>query len=136
MTLRGRPVALFGFTYGLESVPESVSLLGGSRDRQLWLPVTGAAVVFDDDKWVLFDTGFDPTIVRDPALRASHYVVSHLHCDHSGGLRHLVDGPPIAIQEREYDYARADAGPDQAYFRTDYELPSGGTVVFAADAYT
>ena len=154
MTLRGRPVALFGLVYGRESVPESVSLLGGSSDRQLWLPVTGAAVVLDDGDWVLFDTGLNPTIIRDPALRASHYVlprydvrvdsddplldevgragldwrrlalcvVSHLHCDHSGGLRHLVDGPPVVIQEREHDYARADAGLDQAYFRTDYEL--------------
>jgi len=24
--------------------------------------------------------------------------VSHLHADHSGGLRHLEDGPPVAVQ--------------------------------------
>lgn len=148
------PVGLYCFTFGRETVPESVSLLGGAADVQLRLPVTGAAIVFDDGAWVLFDTGLNPLTVRDPDRRARHYVlpgyhvdipdgdplldqvalaglgwdrlafcvISHLHCDHSGGLRHLAGGPPVVIQERELDFARADADVERAYFRDDYEV--------------
>lgn len=49
--------------------------------------------------------------------------ISHLHCDHSGGLRHVVDGPPIAIQAAEHAFAMESAGLEHAYFRSDYELP-------------
>ena len=49
--------------------------------------------------------------------------ISHLHCDHSGGLRHLADGPPIVLQQRELDFARDEAGLEHAYFRTDYLAP-------------
>jgi N-acyl homoserine lactone hydrolase len=49
--------------------------------------------------------------------------VSHLHCDHSGGLRHMAGGPDIVIQAREHDYAFGEAGVEQAYFRTDYGQP-------------
>lgn len=49
--------------------------------------------------------------------------ISHLHCDHSGGLRHAVDGPEIAIQAREHAFAMDDAGLEDAYFRDDYDLP-------------
>ena len=48
--------------------------------------------------------------------------ISHLHCDHSGGLHHLVGGPPIVMQQREYEFALSDAGLQHAYFRTDYEI--------------
>ena len=47
--------------------------------------------------------------------------ISHLHCDHSGGLRLLVDGPPVVIQQREHDFAMDEARLEQAYFRTDYQ---------------
>ena len=128
-----------------------VSLRGGSKDEYLFEPVTGAAVVYDDG-WVLIDTGLNPEIIRDPALRAAHYVtaavgcvpegdpllrqleaaglslgkltaclISHLHCDHGGGLRHLVDGPPIVIQAREHAFAMEEATLEHAYFRSDYE---------------
>jgi glyoxylase-like metal-dependent hydrolase (beta-lactamase superfamily II) len=50
-------------------------------------------------------------------------VISHLHCDHSGGLRLLVDGPPVVIQARERAFAEDEAGLEHAYFRSDYELP-------------
>lgn len=60
--------------------------------------------------------------------------MSHLHCDHGGGLRLLVGGPPIVIQEREFDFAMNRAGLEHAYFRSDYvreglnwELVSGDT---------
>ena len=46
--------------------------------------------------------------------------VSHLHLDHSGGLRHFAGGPPIHIQQRELDFALAEAGVEHAYWRPDY----------------
>jgi glyoxylase-like metal-dependent hydrolase (beta-lactamase superfamily II) len=50
-------------------------------------------------------------------------VVSHLHCDHSGGLRHLREGPPVVIQGRELEFGMTDATLQDAYFRSDYDLP-------------
>src|SRR5205085_8788203 len=41
-------------------------------DRFLLEPVTAAAIEFDEG-WVLYDTGFNPETVREPALRAAHY---------------------------------------------------------------
>jgi N-acyl homoserine lactone hydrolase len=49
--------------------------------------------------------------------------ISHLHCDHSGGLRLMVDGPPVVLQQREHDFAMDEAGLEHAYFRTDYQRP-------------
>jgi N-acyl homoserine lactone hydrolase len=50
-------------------------------------------------------------------------VVSHLHCDHSGGLRHLVDGPPIVIQGAELEFGMSEATLQDAYFRSDFDMP-------------
>jgi len=50
----------------------------------------------------------------------SFCAISHLHCDHGGGLRLLVDGPPIVIQAREHDFAMRRATHRDVYFRTDY----------------
>lgn len=151
VALSGAPTRLYPLVFGWETVPEVVSVRGGRPDRYLLEPVTGAAVAYDDG-WVLLDTGFDPTIARDPAQYAAHYVepnyhpvipagdplvdqvaaagldwddlalcaVSHLHGDHSGGLRLLVDGPPIVIQAREHDFAMHRATVADVYFRTDY----------------
>jgi N-acyl homoserine lactone hydrolase len=158
MRLSGRPRAIHKLILGWEPVTEALSLKGGSPDRFLLEPVTGAAIEFDEG-WVLYDTGFNPETVRDPVLRMAHYanldpyycyiaciprgdplaqqvaaaglewgklafgIISHLHCDHSGGLRLLADGPPVVIQEREYEFAMGEAGLEHAYFRSDYERP-------------
>ncbi len=153
LPLKGPPRRLYAFHYGWEPVPESVSLRGGSKDHYLFEPVTGAAVVYDDG-WVLLDTGLNPDLIRDPALRAAHYTtaavgcvpegdpllrqiaaaglslaklrgcaVSHLHCDHGGGLRHLVGGPPIIIQVGEHAFAMQEATLEHAYFKSDYDRP-------------
>jgi len=50
-------------------------------------------------------------------------VISHLHCDHGGGLRLLEDGPPVVLQAAEHDFAMSDAGLEHYYFRTDYVRP-------------
>ncbi len=59
--------------------------------------------------------------------------MSHLHCDHGGGLRHLVNGPPVVIQRREHDFAMNRAGLEHAYFRTDYVLDGLDWVLVEGD---
>lgn len=48
-------------------------------------------------------------------------VISHLHADHAGNLRHFSHAR-ISVQRAEYEHA---FGPDagKAYFRSDYDLP-------------
>ncbi len=153
VALKGPPRRLYAFRYGWEPVPESVSLRGGSPDEFLFEPVTGAAVVYDDgwvlidtglNPEILRDPARREAHYRtaaigcvppgDPLLRQIEAAglsldrlalcaVSHLHCDHGGGLRHLVDGPPIVIQQREHAFAMDEAGLEHSYFRSDYERP-------------
>ncbi|MDI9913998.1 N-acyl homoserine lactonase family protein [Rhodococcus sp. IEGM 1379] len=54
--------------------------------------------------------------------------MSHLHLDHSGGLRHFVDGPPVFVQRREWEFANTVATLSHCYFRDDYQI-DGLTVV-------
>lgn len=60
-------------------------------------------------------------------------VISHLHCDHTGGLRLLEGGPPIVIQERELEFGMSGASLQDAYFRTDYDRPGLDWATFAGD---
>lgn len=141
---------LIGLTLGWEQVPEFVSLEGGTREivRE---PII-AVLVHAPVGWVLLETGCDPRPYRDgatdtvygpylpdfpsdgdPLLEglAAHGLapgdlalaaVSHLHVDHSGGLRHLADaGVPVAVQRRELEFARERASREVFYVREDYE---------------
>lgn len=70
----------------------------------------------------------DPLLDQVAALgltwdRLAFTAISHLHCDHSGGLRHLVDGPPVVLQRDEHGFAVDEAGVEHAFFRSDYTLP-------------
>lgn len=49
--------------------------------------------------------------------------VSHLHCDHAGGLRHLVGGPPVVLHSAELAFGLNGAEIADAYFREDYDIP-------------
>ena len=55
--------------------------------------------------------------------RLAFGAVSHLHCDHSGGLRLLDDGPPAVLQRAEWEFGVDGAGLEHAYFRDDYLRP-------------
>jgi N-acyl homoserine lactone hydrolase len=137
-------------TLGWEYCPESVSLEGGSR-AILRVPIIGI-LARSPSGWVLLETGCDPRPFRgatehdvyrsglpefptdgDPLLEAlaarglapadiAVAAVSHLHLDHAGGLRHLAGRVPVAIQERELEFALHRAGRAEGYLREDYAL--------------
>ncbi|HYY11964.1 MAG TPA: MBL fold metallo-hydrolase, partial [Kineosporiaceae bacterium] len=49
--------------------------------------------------------------------------VSHLHLDHTGGLRLLEDGPPVVLQRAEWEFGSGltfDEALEHAFFRDDY----------------
>lgn len=51
----------------------------------------------------------------------SKVVLSHMHADHTGNLRHFTHAP-VYVQKLELDHAFADPTPN-AFFRTDYDMP-------------
>lgn len=160
-------------TLGHEHVPRHVSLRDGG-DELLRLPVI-AVLAHDAAGWTLLDTGLSPTMrdpVRagriyrerppelpgagDPLLGAlaacgltpadvATVAVSHLHVDHSGGLRHFgrrhgraADRaavgdvgpqagvgagavPPVVVQAAELAFAGTAAAAGQGYVREDWE---------------
>ncbi|PPF29452.1 MBL fold metallo-hydrolase [Rathayibacter tritici] len=91
---------------------------GPDADRELYAP--GGLPVFPTDGDPLLDAlaahGLTPA---DIVLAA----VSHLHFDHSGGLRHLAGaGVEVCVQRRELEFAMTAAGREDAYLRDDYDL--------------
>lgn len=153
---------LFCLTLGWEYCPRSLSLEGGG-ESVLRLPVC-AIVVQGPGGWLLLETGIGPAlrdpargglIYRDglPELPGdgdplvdelaacglvtadiAGVAVSHLHVDHSGGLRHFADGRPVWVQRRELDFAFTEAAHEQAYVRSDYDDPCLAWTVLDGDA--
>lgn len=151
LDVTGPPLELVPMVLGWEPIPESISLAGGDPATFLLEPVTASAVVFRDG-WVLVDSGFDVTVVRDPVKRAARYdypcytaivppgdplpelvaaaglrwadlrgcVLSHLHLDHTGGLRFLNPQQPVVLQRAEWTFGTSRAGHDHVYAREDY----------------
>jgi N-acyl homoserine lactone hydrolase len=57
-----------------------------------------------------------------PSTDIRHVVLSHMHADHVGNLRHFP-GVRVSVQRAEHAHAfGGTAGP--AYFRTDFDLPN------------
>lgn len=141
---------MFMLHYGAEPSPKSVSVRGAS-DRIIWCPIIGAAVETEKGwilldtgigRTLLEDEPSRTGIYRseeqpwgvgeDPFLSALEKVglqprdfalaaVSHLHVDHTGGLRHLARANvPVFVQREELAFARERAGLGEAYFRPDY----------------
>jgi N-acyl homoserine lactone hydrolase len=126
---------------GWEHGPESISLRDGDPARVLRLPIS-AVLVETPAGWVLLDTGLNPEPFRDvtahdiytmgmpefptdgdplaEALDGRELVacaVSHLHLDHTGGLRHVE--VPVTVQAREIEHAQT-ATRAEAYVREDF----------------
>lgn len=140
--------ALYLLTLAHEYSPRRYSLDGGG-DEVLRLPVTSALVQTQTGPFLLdtglnaalfrpaaeaaaiypfgdpeFPTDGDPLL--DALARCgvgpgdlAGVAMSHLHIDHAGGLRHLIDGPPVRVQRRELDFALERAGVKEAYWRSD-----------------
>lgn len=141
---------MFLLQFGQEPVPKRISVRGAG-DELLWEPIIGAVVETDkgyvlletgigrqvledlagldvlypgrDKPWgldgrplsaALAGVGLAP---KDLALAA----VSHLHCDHSGGVRELREaGVPIAIQREELEFALERASLSDGYYPADF----------------
>ncbi|QIN81949.1 MBL fold metallo-hydrolase [Rubrobacter tropicus] len=150
MTSKKTATRMFMLHYGAEPSPKSISVRGAA-DGIIWCPIIGIAVETEIGRVLLdtgigralledeasrtgiyaskeqpWGVGEDPFLTalervglrpRDFALAA----VSHLHVDHTGGLRHLAQaGVPISVQREELLFARERAGLGEAYYRPDY----------------
>lgn len=141
---------LFPLCFGQERVPRRLSLQDGG-DALLDEPMTGA-LVETDAGLVLLDTGPSPDLLDPPeALRGCYpdglprlrdpdplpaalarvgvdvgdlalVAVSHLHVDHTGGLRHFAGGPEVVVQRDELAYARNGATAEEGYWSPDWEI--------------
>ncbi|MFS0734127.1 N-acyl homoserine lactonase family protein [Microbacterium sp. 1P10UB] len=89
---------------------------GDNPDRDLYAPAGLPEFVTDGDPLLdaLAAHGLKPS---DIAVAA----ISHLHFDHSGGLRHLVNAAvEVCIQRDELEFAMKVARREDAYLRDDY----------------
>lgn len=141
---------MFLLQLGEECVPKSVSVAGAAREP-IWCPIVAVTVETDEGWVLLetgigrrflddgaaqdavYRSGPRPRglegepletalaavglAVTDIALAA----VSHLHCDHTGGIPLLAAaGVPVAVHRDELAFARAGAGPAGGYFPPDF----------------
>lgn len=145
---------------GWVELPKACSVHGAPPEQRLREPVPGVLVEVDGG-WVLLDTGYNPALLRDPALyRRFHgrfagvvpqlppgaddpllealartgvpvpavdaVAVSHLHSDHTGGIRHFAGQTPVHLQRAELAWAQADPAEAEAngMARVDYDDPA------------
>lgn len=146
-------------TLGWVELPRSCSVLGAPADQRLREPVPGVLVEVDGG-WVLLDTGYNPALIRDPALyRRFHgrfpgvvpllpagdddplldaldragvpvpaidaVAVSHLHNDHTGGIRHFAGRAPVHLQREELAWAvgHPEEAEANGMARVDFDDP-------------
>lgn len=103
---------------------------GENPDRELYAPAGLPEFLTDGDPLVdaLAAHGLEPS---DIAIAA----VSHLHFDHSGGLRHLAAaGVEVCVQRCELEFALSSARREDAYLRDDYDDPGIRWRVLDGDA--
>jgi len=68
MTRRRGVRRVVALTLGWEDLPLSVSIEGADPSERIVEPVPGVLLECDGG-WLLLDTGFNPALIRDPALR-------------------------------------------------------------------
>lgn len=144
---------MFLLQYGAEPSPKSISVRG-AHNGIIWCPVIGIAVetaagwvlletgfsrAFLDDEPARTSIYVSPeqpwALEGEPMLTAlaevglgiedlSLAAVSHLHCDHAGGLRLLsAAGVPVVAHRDELAFARERASLEHAYYEPDYSSP-------------
>ncbi len=77
-------------TLGWEDLPKSVSVEGAPPGERLTEPVPGVLLLCDGG-WLLLDTGFNPALITDPALRR------RFHGDPQ--FRPILPGPGEPLEE-------------------------------------
>jgi N-acyl homoserine lactone hydrolase len=77
-------------TLGWEDLPKFVSVEGAPGDQRLCEPVP-AVLLLCDGGWLLLDTGFNPALITDPALRR------RFHGDPA--FRPILPGPGEPLEE-------------------------------------
>ena len=141
---------MFMLHYGAEPSPKSISVRG-APDRIIWCPIIGVAVETDEGWVLLdtgigrtlledetsrtgiytseeqpWGVGADPLLsaLKSAGLTPADFAlaaISHLHVDHTGGLRHLAEaGVRVCVQAEELAFALGKAGLTEAYYRPDY----------------
>lgn len=96
------------------------------------------AAHFNWDSYTAVVTPGDP--LRDQVAAAgldwadlAGCAISHVHLDHTGGLRLLSDGPPVLLQRAEWEFASTVAGIDHFAFTDDYLRPGLDIVLLDGD---
>ncbi len=88
-------------TLGWEDLPKSVSVHGAPSEQRLREPVPGVLLQCDGG-WLLLDTGFNPALIRDPALKRRFHG-DPLFCPVLPGpgepLEEALAGAGIAMEE-------------------------------------
>lgn len=80
---------------------------------------------FNYDSYTAVVTPGDPLVDQVAAAgldwsQLAACAISHVHLDHTGGLRLLVDGPPVLMQRAEWEFASTTATLAHAVFPDDY----------------
>ncbi|MDQ2724123.1 MAG: N-acyl homoserine lactonase family protein [Actinomycetota bacterium] len=82
---------VIALTLGWERLPKTVSVHGDTSGEILVEPVPGVLLECDGG-WVLLDTGFNPALLRDPALRRRFHDPAH-------GIEAILPGPGEPLEE-------------------------------------
>ena len=143
---------LYCLTVGYEFVPRNWTLEGETDESPIRLPLTSLLVRTDDRwflfdtglgpefhdvefsrRWYQWGDPELPGDDPDPLLdqlrlcgvsidEIDALVVSHLHVDHTGGIRYFADGRPVYIQGAELDFGLSPAA-EPAQYLPHYDNP-------------
>jgi glyoxylase-like metal-dependent hydrolase (beta-lactamase superfamily II) len=144
---------LYCLTVGYEFVPRSWTLEGETDESPIRLPLTALLARSEDRwflvdtglgpefrdvefsrRWYQWGDPELPGSSDDPLLdqlrlcgvsidEVDALVMSHLHVDHTGGIRYFADGRPVYIQGAELDFGLSDAA-EPAQYRPHYDDPA------------
>ena len=78
-------------TLGWEDLPKSWSVHGAPPEERLCEPVPGVLLECDGG-WMLLDTGFNPALIRDPALHRRFHGRNH-------DIQAILPGPDEPLEE-------------------------------------